>query len=191
MMQQGKDYYNKAMDLVSLPLEESPWKYSYESAAAFIDPADTVLEIACGTGRFAKKLQLKGHASENYFGIDFSDVRIKEAKRYVPDFVFKATDAFDLDQLLYVRLGWFDTFVALEFLEHIENDLEFLDLVPKDSKIIASVPNFNTVDHVRYFPALSSVIGRYGKTIKIERTITRQIMDKPRFKVFLIKGIKC
>jgi len=81
------------MELVGLPLEKSPWRKLYTLAAEACLSSDADVQISdlgCGAGRFARLLFERGH--RRYVGVDFSSVRIEEARRYVPKFCFVCAD---------------------------------------------------------------------------------------------------
>ena len=159
---QEPNFYDKRLERVSLPLEESPWKDVYESAASLLpSPAmcPKIADIGCGTGRFAKLLHQLGYTE--YMGIDFSPARIREAKEYVPEFKFLVGDMFDKSfQRIFPD---FNVFIILEVLEHIESDFKLLKRIPSGALIIFSVPNYDSAGHIRYFTDQESVLRRYSK----------------------------
>ena len=157
-------YYDENMARVNLPLELSPWRDLYDKAASLLPPPEectTIVDIGCGTGRFARLLANRGYTS--YWGIDFSELRINEAKRYVPQFTFSFANV--LEEWVQEELTRFNLFVLLEVLEHISDDLKLLSALPPSSKVIFSVPNFDSRGHVRFFSIEDDVIHRYQQVL--------------------------
>lgn len=84
----------------------------YEFATQFIQPDDSILDIACGVGYGTQMLQ--EHTSKSVVGIDRSAKTIKYAQEnYLGNFL--VADFFDTNQ--YNTL--FDVVVSFETLEHI------------------------------------------------------------------------
>jgi len=196
-----REYYDSRMHRSLFPLEESPWLQIYNKTASFLGPElidKKIIDLGCGTGRLARLLCNKGY--KNYTGIDFAPKRIEECKRYVPEYEFKCVDIFDIDVIQ--TFDNYDVFIILEVLEHIENDLDILDSIPKDKIIIFSVPNYLSESHLRAFKDKKSVINRYGKYIKVLRSYTRTSkkffhhlnyrneLDQFYTKIFVVKGVK-
>lgn len=52
------EFYDQFIDRHLIPLEKSPWKKVYEEAARLLPESkdETIVDIGCGTGRFAKLL---------------------------------------------------------------------------------------------------------------------------------------
>ena len=166
-------------------LEKSPWKPLYYTCADLIfEKENRILDLGCGSGRFAKLLKIKGF--KNYLGIDFSKVLIDEAKRYIPDYSFLLNDIFDED--IQKLFSDFDIFVMLELLEHIERDLELLKSIPKNKIIILSVPNFDSAAHVRWFNSMEDVIHRYKELIDIK--IMKTVVYSNKKEAYVIRGIR-
>ncbi len=148
----------------------------------------SVADLGCGTGRFAKLLKDRGWL--HYWGVDFSRVRIEEAKRYVPDFEFSCNDL--LSPQTVSNYNRFQVFVLLEVLEHIQEDMKLLQSIPRGAVIIFSVPNFDDHAHVRWFPAVAHILGRYGGLLDFNGSpwITLQDIKRPGTKIFLCRCLR-
>ena len=133
-IEKGPDYYNIKLSGVIHPLETSPWRDLYEAAASLLSPQNhaVIADIGCGTGRFARLLYNRGYTQ--YWGVDFSDARIYEARTYVPEFQFSVGNIFD--SWVKDKFEKFNTFVLLENLEHIYEDLTLLSAIPNGSRVI-------------------------------------------------------
>ncbi len=127
-----------------------------------------ICEIGCGSGQFANMLFDSGYTK--YSGVDFSSQAIELAKKANRDYAdkFFCEDAFTYLQLRKNENG--KLFIMFEVLEHINRDLELLDMFPCGSKIIFSVPNFKSFNHIRTFDNLAAIQSRY-KMLKISDCI--------------------
>ena len=188
-IEKGPDFYNVNMSRVIKPLEESPWLDVYEAAASLLPEPNcaVIADIGCGTGRFARLISNKGYTK--YWGVDFSDARIREARRYVPEFQFSAGNILDPQE--QGKLKAFNTFVFLEVIEHISEDKSLFSIIPAGSTMIFSVPNFNSKAHVRYFNSTDEVIERYEMFVDF-KIGTHVILPRkrPGRLIFLFSGIK-
>jgi hypothetical protein len=70
----------------------------------------------------------------------------------------------EFDKLL-VKIEYVDIFVAVELLEHLEDDLALLSKLPKNRHFVGSVPTFKSEAHLRTFDSAQEVIERYGSVI--------------------------
>jgi 2-polyprenyl-3-methyl-5-hydroxy-6-metoxy-1,4-benzoquinol methylase len=87
-----------------------------------------VLDIACGTG-YGSHLVAKDRKREvtEIVGVDIDEQTIHYANKeyHHQKVTFMQGDA--LDPLLPERLGMFDTILSFETVEHVEDDLTFMD----------------------------------------------------------------
>lgn len=141
-----------------------------------------ILDIGCGPGQFANLLLDNGFT--NYCGLDFSQRRIKLAQDLCPSFEFLVADIFTSDIL---EQKPYDTVIALEFLEHVQDDLQVLNRVREGTLILASVPNFQSPGHVRWFADEQDVFGRYQPLLSDLR-IDSFLADVSGKKFFLLQG---
>jgi len=122
--------------------------------------ASSIYEIGCGPGQLAGCLNQ--HLPKiAYAGIDFSPKAIEIARRKnagkIPAEAFAVADmrdgeVFDRD---------FDTVIATEVFEHIDDDQGFIRRIPSGKLVIFSVPNFDDPAHVRYFSGYSDAARWY------------------------------
>lgn len=168
-------YYDANTRLHMLPLEKSPWRALYEGAWTLLVgfKGRPLADLGCGTGRFAKLLQ--GQGWSNYWGVDFSEVRIKEARRYVPGFEFTCEDLLSVHTVS--RFCDFEVFVLLEVLEHIREDLQLLQSLPPGAAVIFSVPNFDDPAHVRWFSSKAHIVNRYQTILDFSDASWLQLQD--------------
>ena len=114
--------------------------------------------MGCGPGQFAEYLKAHGF-SGTYCGIDFSGEAIQQARRRCPDYQFLQA-RLPLDDP--AQTPEHDTVICLEVLEHVEKDTDILQSIMPGKFIIASVPNFDSLGHVRYFRDAEQVRARYA-----------------------------
>ncbi|MCK9568607.1 class I SAM-dependent methyltransferase [Candidatus Pacearchaeota archaeon] len=158
----GVDYYNDPAnhDLISRPLETSPWRTLYAAVADSLGEPDgrLIVELGCGTGRLARVLADRGWTG--YLGIDFADRLIDQAALYAPECLFFCADIFS--EFTEDALGRADVVVAMEVLEHLENDLAVFGHIVPGTFVVFDVPNFDCASHVRHFTDIGQVMERYG-----------------------------
>lgn len=153
--------------------------------AEHVDPTDTILEIACGTGRLARMLYDMPHPPTDYMGIDFSEFGINHAKKLSSNLKFLHGDIF---QINIIESFDFNTVIATEFLEHIHEDIAILKRLRslnKNIKCLFTVPagqSMSIKDHVRQFLTADDIYERYDEYI----VGLKAYFVKPRF---LITGL--
>lgn len=156
------DWYNRVLpgSRAMAPVEESSALPVYLSAAGYVDPGVDVVDIGCGTGRFAELLRRRGDIS-SYVGFDFAADVVDEARRYCRDPRFR----FEVDDLRFWEPAGPATFVLLEVLEHLDYDIGILRKLPPGSPVVLSVPSFWSESHVRVFPDIRDAMLRYAKVL--------------------------
>jgi 2-polyprenyl-3-methyl-5-hydroxy-6-metoxy-1,4-benzoquinol methylase len=120
-----------------------------------------ILDLGCGPGQFAAYL-IDQFPEIQYTGIDFSSVAIEEAKKRCPAACFQLANLHSIDAIIESK---FDVVLIMEVLEHIQNDLAILTKLPSKINVIASVPNFDSYAHVRFFRNAEEVRARYGNVM--------------------------
>jgi trans-aconitate methyltransferase len=140
------------------PLDESSALPVYRAAARFVPMHLPVVDLGCGTGRFAELLNRRRQPA--YYGYDFAPAVVAEAQRYVPHLTFEVADLREWehgpdlpDEVCYV---------LLEVLEHLDDDLDILTRLAPGQPVVLSLPNFWSESHVRRFLQPRDVFDRYG-----------------------------
>lgn len=128
---------------------------------------EKIFEIGCGVGTFASMLYYSKYKC-TYTGFDFSNVAINMAKEKCPCFSFFCDDIYT--STLYAEKDY-DVVIIHEVLEHLQDDTSFLKKIKPGTLIIASVPQFDSQAHVRFFSTEKQVAHRYQKQIIINKII--------------------
>jgi 2-polyprenyl-3-methyl-5-hydroxy-6-metoxy-1,4-benzoquinol methylase len=134
----------------------------YEIAASLIPEQSTVFELGCGTGVFASMIIPK---CKQYTGFDIDKKSLEEARQnnmHNQD-AFRYQDIQEDDA--YKHMG---TYVALEVMEHLRDDLTCLKKIRRGCRVILSVPSFDSVGHERFFPYEHSTLLRYSDILDID-----------------------
>jgi 2-polyprenyl-3-methyl-5-hydroxy-6-metoxy-1,4-benzoquinol methylase len=143
-----------------------------------------ILDLGCGPGQFASLLSDKG--IYNYCGLDYSKVAIALAQQQSPLHKFIQTDILQSDAL---KVADYDCVVALEFLEHIEQDIQILQRIKSGTKFYGTVPNFPYISHVRHFNNKQEVRSRYDHLFS-GFSVDSLLGNKNGTTYYLIEGIK-
>jgi ubiquinone/menaquinone biosynthesis C-methylase UbiE len=142
-----------------LPYKHSCYFPLYKKVRRHViqNKAHKVLEVGCGAGGFAH--YLTDTTSIDYLGFDFSSVAINNAIERTGDSeIFYIGDATNIE--CYPKK--YDALVCTEVLEHVDQDLEIIQLWDKGTLCVCSVPNFDSPYHVRHFKDESEVFKRYS-----------------------------
>lgn len=163
------------------PVRRSPYFRLYRRACNLIE-GDTLVDLGCGAGHFTE-LVTKRHQGIAYHGIDFSQGMIRLAHQRNPLADFECADLTTCD------IPIAGTYVALEVLEHLDDDLYVLSRLRHKSRLTASVPTFDSESHVRTFPTGSAVKRRYGQVVDFDHYEFIRLEAKPEEGFHLFSGI--
>jgi SAM-dependent methyltransferase len=143
-----------------------------------------ILDLGCGPGQFARLLHDQGF--RHYCGVDLSSTSVELARRQCPEFEFIVADLLQDDVL--ARRDY-DCLIALEFLEHVHEDLTVLGQVKRGTRFIGSVPSFPSAAHVRHFTSVEQVEARYGSLFSGFQ-VDVMIRNPKGTRFYLMEGIK-
>tara|TARA_R110002167_G_scaffold14301_1_gene58229 strand:- start:6294 stop:7202 length:909 start_codon:yes stop_codon:yes gene_type:complete len=125
-------FYNELQKIEWYYLSE---KNEYIFSSGYIGKFDSVLEVGCGKGAFAKYVN-----KEKYVGLDFSENAVLLAKK---DDVCVINE--DISSFSTTHPGQFDVVVSFQVLEHVSNPDIFLESMvrslKKEGKLIVAVPS--------------------------------------------------
>lgn len=118
---------------------------SEELLLSWITPQDSVVDVGCGTGRWAFCMAKK---AKSVLGVDYDPLSIQAAKDQNSKAEFRLMD---VTQSL-AELGTFDVALLSHVLEHVDDPVSLLQTIRKNSKrIIVEVPDqeSNSLNWVR------------------------------------------
>ena len=182
--QLGADFYDSMHAKIGQAVTRTRYDGLFRKIVANIRDhgSRSVLEVGCGSGFLAKMILQEYDGG--YRGFDFSAEAIRNASCRTgrPDLFFVG-DA--LDRRSYV--GDYDTIVCTEMLEHVDRDLEVIQLWRDGTWCVCSVPNFDYPGHVRFFNTTDEVAVRYGGSIDIKAVlkIARPVIPDHRISTYL------
>lgn len=153
-------YYNEKTGAGRSHFQSPFHKELYDSVASFLNSNDKIVDLGCGAGRLLRSLK----SSKKYIGMDFSTKRIQFAREAFRGRNFKVGDITKFDDL-YLN---FDTFVLVEVLEHINDDIGVIGNIPLGSKVVMANPNQWADAHVRKFESEEYIKERYHEFLKFE-----------------------
>jgi len=141
---------------------KSPYYGLWSAVADAMGPVESVLDLGCGTGQFASLLADRG--VKYYLGYDFSPEAVKIAKTTCNRSGYNF-NIMDLCNHWVPSPFYYDCVTAIEFLEHVQCDLEILRIIPPGFRVVATIPTFPYESHVRHFTSARAVIERYGSVL--------------------------
>lgn len=140
------------------PLETCSALQVYATAASMLSVGRPIVELGCGTGRFAELLHRNGF--KEYRGFDFAPAVVAEASSYCPRFTFAVADIREWEH--GPDLPDVCCYVLLEVLEHLDDDRDAIARIPPGCPVVFSVPNFWSESHVRRYAQPREVFERFG-----------------------------
>lgn len=142
---------------IQVTAEKSRHSALYRHVYSLLSPNDRILEVGCGTGQLADMLIRAGY---NYVtGFDFSHVAVQMSKQRTGKDTFTVSDVYEY----YFNPEIYDTIIALEVFEHIDNDLEVIGKIQAGKRVIFSLPTFDDTAHVRHFKKAYEITARYSR----------------------------
>lgn len=180
-MEKDKDFYDM---VYSQPYDCQRYYPVYKQAVNLISEDEHVIEYGCGTGHFANLL-LTTHPEISYTGFDFSKEALRQAVALFPN-IEKHLLLMDVKQATVTSNRF--TIVMLEVLEHIENDFELIVSLPRGTRIIFSLPNFDSEAHVRYFERSYEIHERYSNLIEMKLVTMCRMGSEGDNYIYLLEG---
>lgn len=185
--QRPESYYNKGYSKNKEYLKhykDSVYYPVWTKLAENLDLNESILDIGCGPGQLAKMLFDAG--IKKYVGIDFSREAIKMAKKMCPDFIFIHANIIKTG---FIETLFYNTVIATEFFEHINKDISIFKRLSQKNrkiKIIFSLPDFLSKNHVRCFKNHDEIYKRYQSFLDSMNIVT---INFEKTKIFLVIGI--
>lgn len=175
------DHIYGTSEMYQLHYTDSRYLPIWEAICARIDNGATVVEIGCGSGQLAEMLEERRRVA--YTGFDFSNQAIAIAKSKGIAGSVEVADARTTPLLLRPA----DFVICTEVLEHIQDDLTVLQRVPSGRRVIATVPDFESETHVRWFDSEAAVVQRYGHLFE-NLTVSTMTLPGVNGRFFLMDG---
>lgn len=152
-----------------------PWlKEKVRLISSFLE-GKKILEVGCGTGNL---VQFLSGRNLEIIGTDYSNVYLEKARKKNPNVEFFIADLLHKEEWNSLRNS-FDSVIASEVIEHIEDDLTALEtihsLLKPNGVLVLTVPAFNSL----YSP-IDKKIGHYRRYSK--KSICMK-MQKAGFKI--------
>lgn len=161
----------------------------YEQVLRMIEqpgPPRGVLEIGCGVGDLGRMIVERGYP---YRGFDFSPVAVECSRKLCPEGKFVTGDAYNSSAYLPHD---YDTVVALEVLEHLD-DIRIIENIPAGVRLIASVPDYDDVAHLRlYQDPHRDIVERFRPLLKVTNIVllSRQVSKSDARTIYVLEGLR-
>lgn len=135
----------------------------WDEIAKMIERGRDIVDVGCGTGPMLPRVFER---SRTYLGMDWSTVAIAEAKAHYPVCagLFRVGSVQDVTPYIWRRPGC--VVLAVEVLEHLDHDVEFIGACGSGYELIASLPSRDSESHVRWFSSAREVLARYGPLLR-------------------------
>ena len=169
--EQKAPYYNH---VYSKPYATERFNVVYEQVCEWVKecPVPRILEIGCGTGILGSWLFdiCENRKGAVYHGFDFSEKALDACPEMIQDAVF-INDVYNKEiwNDYFIRYKY-NTVVAVEVFEHM-NDLKVLEMIPIGTRVIFSVPNFDSMPHLRTYPTEKAIREWYSGVLEIKKHV--------------------
>lgn len=152
-------------------VEGNPFEQLWREMARRVPPGVSIVELGCGPGHLAS---LIAPDATYYIGVDWSREAVVAARRRLCLIPGAAIWREDLDAAGAALIPTAGFYIACEVLEHLQNDLALIGLIPKGRTILASLPKRDSESHVRHFPTSADVTERYSALIEFSEVVEFQ-----------------
>lgn len=146
----------------------------YGAVLAAIGPEPRrIVELGCGSGRFADYAELHGHTY--VYGIDISPVAIGKARTSHPDHAFHRGTLLSLGHGVVRMVTPADVVVAIDVLTCLEDDLRVASLVIPTERMVATVRTELSEGHPRCPENLEEAMRRYASFLTMDGPSCRPV----------------
>jgi 2-polyprenyl-3-methyl-5-hydroxy-6-metoxy-1,4-benzoquinol methylase len=181
MNKEGYDNIYKKSEMYAKHYTEILDFYKVWDTITEIVKGHSIIDLGCGCGHFANMLYDKGH--EKYLGVDFSDIAIEKCKGLNLKRLFKF-QCENLEKFLLKTIKRDDIYTAIELFEHLEDDKYVISLLPKNSLLVFSVPNFTSQNHYRVYSDADFIKEYYKDILQINKI--HEPIEKQKGKLIFI-----
>ena len=151
-----------------------------------------ILQVECGAG-FLVHLLMKDYQFTNVHGIDLRSDLIDRFKKLNPNIQSNVSN-FNYFRLSDKDLNRYDVFVFSKILEYCENDLAYIERIPKGKTIVILYPSNDDGLCLHHFAYLSHLESYLSKLVTITDATQVEIFKNSEYmvdnKLNLIFGIK-
>jgi protein-L-isoaspartate O-methyltransferase len=155
------EMYRLNRDVYDMAPDDSPYHRAWQEIVERIPADAAVLEVGCGSGQLAQLLFERG--LRDYTGFDFSAEAIELARARVPQARFEVDDARSTPLFSEAT---YDVVLCTEVLEHVGDDLALVRRARRGTRLVATVPSFDSASHLRYFTDADEARERYGPLLE-------------------------
>lgn len=164
-------YYNK---IYSKPYSTERFNSVYDRICDWVKETHTprILEIGCGTGILGSRLFniCEDRLGAIYHGFDFSETALDACPEMIQNAVFINNAYNEKIWRRYFRKQDYNIVVAVEVFEHLD-DLKVLAMIPLGTRVIFSVPNFDSEPHLRTYPSRKAINEYYEDVLRINKHV--------------------
>lgn len=165
------NYYDK---IYSKPYPTKRFDAIYDQICDWVKetPIPRILEVGCGTGILGSRLFniCEDRNEAVYNGFDFSETALDSCPEMIQDVIFVNNAYNEKVWKQYFRKQDYNIVVSVEVFEHL-NDIRVLDMIPLGTRIIFSVPDFDSKPHLRTYPSINAIKKYYEYVLKIDKYI--------------------
>lgn len=171
---------------------EGPFASVFREIVRWIPTTSNVVDLGCGSAPLLDALLERRKSVPGYVGLDFSLEALARARerypagKYLFEHVDLGRDDLELDRYLDPG-GAATTFVALEVLEHVADDLGLLARVPGGCRVVLTVPSYPSPLHVRTFASFGDAWSRYENVLELRRGFVERLEGGY---VFALEGVR-
>lgn len=151
----GGEYVKHYRQTIYYPIWQHILKYIRQI------PEPKILEIGCGAGQLAHFLYDEGF--KDYKGFDIDKDMLEIAKKNSPQ-SFSLADIKDKE----IYPVDYNTVIATEVLEHLDNDLDIFKNIKKGVNFLFSIPSFKCDGHLRWFNNAPEIANYYFDCLYIK-----------------------
>ena len=185
-VEKAADYYS---DIYRRGYNTSGYYPLYQAVLQIIRrfPHPRVLELGCGIGDLGRMIIGAGYP---YRGFDFSEEAIGQCRRLCPQGCFRVGNIYDPEAYLPHD---YSVVVAMEVLEHVD-DLRVMASIPAGARVIASVPDFDDIAHLRLYRHIQKDIidyyAPYVQVLEVATAVKHNAVSGIEQKIHFFHGIR-
>jgi 2-polyprenyl-3-methyl-5-hydroxy-6-metoxy-1,4-benzoquinol methylase len=135
----------------------------WDRIALEVPPNRHIVDVGCGTGPMLPRVI---RSCSSYLGCDWSEQAIAAAQAMYPVWSFAFRVGSIESALPWIWKDPPPVVLAVEVLEHLAHDVEFIRACGPGCELIASLPSRDSESHLRWFTSADEVLARYGPLLR-------------------------